>query len=80
MLLSERPPIYIPNNFRDGESAVFFDDLPDLEEKLAYYLSRPDEAAAIAQAGHEHVKRYHTTSVRARQLLGQIERTLGWLS
>lgn len=69
MLLSERLPIRIPHNFRDGESAVFFDDMQDLEEKLDYYLTHPDEAREIARAGHEHFKRYHTGSMRARQLL-----------
>lgn len=76
MLLSERLPIHVPYNFRDGESAVFFDDAADLDEKLAYYLSHPDEASAIAAAGHEHFKRYHTASARARQLLGRVEHLL----
>ncbi|MCC6696294.1 MAG: glycosyltransferase family 1 protein [Candidatus Hydrogenedentes bacterium] len=70
MLLAERLPIRIPHNFQDGESAVFFDDLPDLEEKLTYYLSHEDEVAAIALRGHEVLVRHHTASARARQLLG----------
>ena len=70
MLLSERPPIRIPHNFRDGENAVFFDDVRELEEKLAYYLERPEETAAVAAAGHDHLERHHTGSARARQLLG----------
>ena len=72
MLLAERLPIRIPHNFRDGESAVFFDDTRDLEDKLRYYLAHPDEARAIARAGHEHFKRFHTGSMRARQLLERI--------
>jgi len=77
MLLSERPPIRIPHNFRDGESAVFFDDLADLEEKLAYYLAHPEESRAIAVAGHEHLKQYHTASARAGQALAWMETGLG---
>ena len=73
MLLSERLPIRIPHNFVDGESAVFFDDTQDLEEKLEYYLAHPDEVRAIAHAGHEHFKRYHTGSMRARQLLAWMQ-------
>jgi len=76
MLLSERPPIHIPHNFRDGESAVFFDDLPELEDKLTYYLAHPDETRAIAMAGHEHFKRHHTASARARHLLGWVQQIL----
>ena len=32
MLLAERPPIAIPHNFIDGQTAVFFDDLPELRK------------------------------------------------
>lgn len=73
MLLAERPLIRIPHNFVEGESAVFFDDLPELERKLAHYLSHSDDAARIAAAGRAHFLRYHTTSARARQFLGWIE-------
>lgn len=72
MLLAERPPIEIPNNFVDGVSAVFFDDLGDLEDKLAHYLDHPDEARAIAKAGHAHYRQHHTATARARQLLAVI--------
>jgi glycosyl transferase family 1 len=70
MLLSERLPIRVPHNFRDGESAVFFDDLPDLEAKVAHYLNHPEEARAIAQAGREHLIKHHSGSARAAQMLG----------
>ena len=73
MLLSERLPIRVPYDFKDGETAVLFDDLPELEEKVAHYAAHRDEAAAIAQAGHEHLKRRHTGSARARQVLGWIQ-------
>ena len=76
MLLAERMPIRIPHNFRDGESAVFFDDLPDLEVKLAYYVAHEDEAAAIALRGREVLIRHHTASARARQMLGYMAELL----
>jgi len=76
MLLSERLPIRIPHNFRDGESAVFFDDANELEERLTYFLAHPEETAAIAAAGHVHLKEHHTASARARQLLGWIDASL----
>ncbi len=77
MLLAPRPPIRIPHNFRDGESAVFYDDLRDLDEKIEYYLSHPDEVERIAKAGYEHLKNYHTGIKRAGQMLAWIERKLG---
>jgi hypothetical protein len=76
MLLAERKPIRIPHNFVEGESAVFFDDIPELEEKLLYYLQRPEEARRIAHAGHAHMKAHHTSSARARQFLGRLKREL----
>jgi Glycosyl transferases group 1/Methyltransferase domain len=76
MLFSDRPPIHIPHNFIDGESAVFFDDLPDLEEKLTHYLAHPDATKAIAAAGYEHLTKHHTGSARARHFLGWIYQAL----
>ena len=73
MLLSERLPIRVPYDFIDGETAVLFDDLPGLEEKVKHYAAHCDEAADIARAGHEHLKRRHTGSARARQVLGWIQ-------
>ncbi len=77
MLLSEHLPIRVPHNFRDGESAVFFDDLPELEAKVAHYLDHPEEAQAIAQAGRDHLLKHHTGSARAAQMLGWITAQLG---
>ncbi len=76
MLLSERPPICIPYNFVDGESAMFFDDAAELEQKLHYLLDHPEEAQDIARAGRAHFLRYHTSSARARQFLGWMQQTL----
>jgi hypothetical protein len=73
MVLSERKPIRIPHNFREGESAVFFDDLADLERKLGYYRNQPAETQAIAEAGYRHMRQYHTASARAAQFLARMK-------
>ena len=78
LLLAQRPPIRIPQNFVDGQTAVFFDDLQELEEKLTHYLDHPEAAEAIAAAGHQHWKTHHTTEARAEQLLRHIEQRCGW--
>jgi len=69
LLLAERPPIAIENNFLDGVHAVFFDDLPDLEEKAGHFLAHPEHCAEIARAGHGHLKQFHTGAARAAFLL-----------
>ncbi len=74
MLLAERPPTCIPHNFKDGESALFFDTLPELLECLSEFLQHPRQIPVIAAHGHAHLRQYHTGSARARQLLGHIER------
>lgn len=76
MLLSEQLPIRIPSNFVDGESAVFFRDLEELEERLDHYMAHPAEAETIARAGYDLLRRRHTATARARQLLGWAERLL----
>ncbi len=76
MLLAERKPIRIPHDFTDGVSAVFFEDLAGLEEKLRHYLAHPEQARAIAAAGHAHMRLHHTSTARARQFLGWMERAL----
>ncbi|MBX7258854.1 MAG: glycosyltransferase [Candidatus Hydrogenedentes bacterium] len=78
MLLAERPPIRIPHNFVHGESALFFDDLLELEERLAYMSSHQDECMEIARAGAAIFREHHTASARARQLLGRIESLATW--
>jgi glycosyltransferase involved in cell wall biosynthesis len=77
MLMAERPPIQIPHNFKDGQTAVFFDDLPEMEAKLDYYLNRPNEVARISAAGQAHYLKHHTCVSRARQMLGRVDKVLG---
>ena len=55
---------------------MFFYDVEDLETKLKYYMARPEEAAAIAQAGRAHLEAWHTGTQRARQLLAGLRHAL----
>ena len=77
MLMSERPPIRIPHNFKDRHSAVFFDDLLEMDDKLNYYMHHPEQTEKIAAEGHAHYLKHHTTLCRARQMLGVVHRELG---
>lgn len=78
LLIAERPRIRIPHNFEDGVSALFFDDLPELEQRIAWMRQHPAEAAGIARAGREHFLRHHTSAARARQFLGHLEQVISW--
>jgi spore maturation protein CgeB len=52
--------------------AVFTDGGKDLEEKLEYYLARPDERGKIAQKGYQYVMENETIESRSGILLGYI--------
>jgi spore maturation protein CgeB len=45
------------------DAIVFTDGGKDLEEKIRYYLARPDERANMAEKGYEYVRK-NATSVR----------------
>lgn len=72
LLLSQRLPIVVPHNFVDGESAVYFESIKDLDEKLDFYLAHPDEAERIARAGEARFLKHHTSEARARQFLHHV--------
>lgn len=72
LLLSQRLDIEIENDFEDGKTAVFFSDLNELKEKLDYCLANEEYTNKIARAGYEWVNKYHTSTVRAQQLLNKI--------
>ena len=76
LLLAQRPPIRILQDFKGGENAVFFDDLPELEDRVRFCLAHPDAVSEMARAGHAHLCAYHTSTARARQLLDWIGQVL----
>ncbi len=72
LLLAERSPVIIPQDFEDGVSALFFENLHELLEKVAHFMHHPTDIPVIAANGHAHLRRYHTASARARQLLAHV--------
>lgn len=69
LLLSQRVPIIIPDNFVHGESAVFFDTPEEMMEKIRELLSDPERLARIAARGCALARERHTAAARARYLL-----------
>jgi spore maturation protein CgeB len=58
----------LPESFRDDEMATFT-SLEDLKEKIAYYLSKPEERVVVAQRGRERVLAEHTYAHRMASLV-----------
>jgi spore maturation protein CgeB len=45
--------------FTSGKDLVIYKDIDDLNEKIAYYLENPEEAAKIAENGYKSVQKYN---------------------
>lgn len=59
----------IPEYFVPDEDIVLYDSIPDLLNKIDYYLAHDDERAEIAKNGYHKVKAYHTYDIRIRQMI-----------
>ena len=75
-LLSQRLPIYIPNDFVDGESAIYFSNFEELKSKIDRYLIKSNEYEEVARNGREHFFRYHTPEKRIRYLIEKMNSNL----
>ena len=68
----------MPDLFASDELATF-SSMPDLLEKIAFYLGRPGERNAMAQRGRARVFADHTYQQRMQSLLAFLkERFPGW--
>jgi spore maturation protein CgeB len=55
------------------DCVVFTDGGPDLEEKIAHYLERPDEQERIARNGYDYAIRFATIESRMATLLDYLK-------
>lgn len=62
----------LPESFEAGKEVITFRNLPDLKEKIAYYLAHPEERAKVVQAARERVLKEHTYAHRLRSMLSII--------
>ena len=69
VLLSQRLPIVIPNDFVEGEEAVRFDTVSDFRSRLQWLLEHPDAAEEIARAGHAKCMTAHLSAHRAATVM-----------
>ena len=72
LLLSEPPQIVIPDNFVDGQEAVFA-PVGEIVERARELLSR--DTRAIAEAGRRKLLARHTTVQRAQTVLDRFRAT-----
>ncbi len=55
-----------------GREIACFDDIPDLIEKIRYYLRHEDERAALAEAGYRRTLQEHTYVQRFTEIFQRI--------
>jgi spore maturation protein CgeB len=55
--------------FEADEEIVQFDDLSDLRDKIAFYLSHPEERERITEKGRERVLREHSYEKRMQEMI-----------
>jgi 2-polyprenyl-3-methyl-5-hydroxy-6-metoxy-1,4-benzoquinol methylase len=77
MLFTQELDIVIPNPFTDGKDCATFKSFDEFEEKLEYYLARPELCTEIAERGQAHYLEFHTSKARAKYLLEQAHARLG---
>ncbi len=58
----------IPEHFIPDEDIVMYESIPDLINKIDYYLSHDDERKQIAKNGYNKVKQYHSYDVKLMQM------------
>ncbi len=56
--------------FVAGEHLDWYRTLPEMLERLAYWLEHPDEAASVGRTAAEHVRVHHTIGGRVAHIVG----------
>lgn len=69
LLLSQRLPLVVQDNFVEDREAVFFGDTAELRSKLKALLEAPDEVRRIAEAGQGASNSRHLSVHRAKTIL-----------
>lgn len=74
-MISQKPQIVIPDNFKHGEHVVYCkDDLSDLIELCEFYIKNDELREKTATAGYKWAKEKHSDIARAQYILDQIQR------
>lgn len=71
-LLSQRLEIIIPDDFVEGQEAVFYDNAEDFKTKLLGMLENPERTFEIAKAGRSAAMSRHLSIHRARTVLDSL--------
>lgn len=59
----------IPEYFTPGEDLVLYESIPDLLDKIDYYLTHENERRCIAENGMSKVRKYHNYETKIQEML-----------
>ena len=59
----------IPEYFEIGKDLDVYESIPDLINKIEYYLTHPEIRMQIAENGHKKVLEHHTYDIRVQEML-----------
>lgn len=76
LLFSQRVPIVIEHDYTDMANAVFFDSIDEMKDKLKFLISNESFVDKARIKGYERMLNFHTTRVRAIQMLDKISKCL----
>lgn len=76
-LFTQKLDIEVPNDYIDGESAIFFDET-NLIEKLNYYISNQDKLKELSIQSRNHCIKHHTTQARVLHYIEKIKQIKNW--
>lgn len=66
----------IPEHFIPGEDLVLYDSIPDMLNKIDYYLTHDDERQQIATNGYKKVKNFHSYEIKLQKILEYVKKTI----
>jgi len=75
--LSQRMPLYIPNDFIDGKDILRFSDIDELIRKIEAVLEGQVSEGEMIATCRERLCRYHLTDKRAEYLLRKLKALTG---
>lgn len=70
--ISERMPLFIPHNFKDGEHIMRFSDIDELRRIIDYLLSNEQRTIQMIQDSRRHLLDFHLTTKRAVYFLDRV--------
>lgn len=70
--ISPRMPLFIPNDFKDREHIIRFDNINDLRPRLDRLLDRQNSSSAMIPMARHHLINHHLTQERAKYLIDRV--------